>query len=175
MLYVLWAILNIGLFLLFIVTCFKASKVLREKFGMLTAIFFVFGLLSFVSNSATDNDNLEPNSKQTKTWSFVPEDSLNVLRTFLVGKDLEKTPISKYNLGIKFGKDKQNKDIPISAYSTLTGFVTGTSWRPLNIIVNTTGDEKTVYYSVSGIVKWKLLGTTLYSQPKEYEGIVMVK
>ncbi len=176
MLYLFWGILNIGLFLFFIATCFRATKLIRENFGLFASVVFVFGLLSFIGHSNNDNDNKEPNSNQIKTWKFASEDSLNRNATSLVDIDLEKTLISKYQLGIKYGKDKQGQiNIPISANSWTTGFISGTNWKPSSIIVNTTDDKNKLAYFVDGIVEWKLLGATVYSQPKQYEGITLTK
>jgi hypothetical protein len=176
MLYLLWGLLNIGLFLFFVVTCFRATRIVREKFGLFASVIFVFGLLSFIGNSNNDKDNKEPGSSQIRTWKFVSEDSLDRNATFLIHVELEKTLISKYDLGIKYGKDKQqNLNIPISAYSSMTGFVSGTNWEPSSIIVNRTSDNNKFEYYVHGTMEWKLLGTTVYSQPKEYKGTASTK
>jgi hypothetical protein len=174
MLYLLWGLLNIGLFLFFIVICFRATKVIREKFGLITSIVFVFGLLSFVGHSNCDNENKEPNSNQIKTWKFISEDSLNRNATSFIKIDLEKTLVSKYDLGIKYGKDKQRQlNIPTSAYSSTTGFISGTKWKPILIIINRTNDNNKFEYFVDGVVEWKLLGATIYSQQKKYKGIAL--
>lgn len=174
MLYLIWGLLNIGLFLFFIVTCFKATKLIRERSGLFASIVFVFGLLSFVGNPS--NDNKESNLNQIKTWKFTSEDSLNRNATFGIDIELEKTLISKYQLGIKYCKDKQEQiNIPISANSWTTGVISGTNWKPSSIIVNRTEDNNKLEYYVYGIVEWKLLGATVYSQPKEYKGIAMTK
>lgn len=176
MTYLLWGLLNIGLFLFFIVICFKATKLIREKIGLYASVIFVFGLLSFVGYSNNGNDNKEPNSNQIKTWKFLSEDSLKNYDTYLLSIDLEKTLISKYSLGIKYGKDKQEQvNIPISAYSSTTGFISGTNWKPVSIIINRTNDNNKFEYFVSGVVEWKLLGATIYSQLKEYKGIALTK
>ncbi len=176
MLYLLWGLLNIGLFLFFIVTCFKATKLIRAKMGLLASVIFVFGLLSFIGKSNSNNDNLEPNSNHIKTWKFVPGDSLKSNESYLQNIELEKTIISKYDLGIEYGKDLQGQlNIPISAYSSTTGFVSGTNWKPVSIIVNRTNENKKFEYSVDGVVEWKLLGATVYSQQKNYKGITSIK
>ena len=176
MIYLLWSLLNIGLFLYFIATCFKATKLVREKLGLFASIIFVFGLLSFVGNSNNDNENKEPNSNNIKTWKFVSEDSLKNYESFMLDIDLEKTLIAKYDLGIKYGKDRQRQiNVPISAYSSTIGFISGTNWKPISIIVNTTNDNNKFEYSVEGVVEWKLLGATIYSEQKEYKGITMTK
>jgi hypothetical protein len=176
MLYLLWGLLNIGLFLFFVVTCFRATRLVREKFGLFTSIIFVFGLLSFISNSNDDKDNIEPGTSQIRTWKFVSEDSVDRNATFLINVELEKTLISKYGLGIEYGKDKQGQlNIPISGNSSTTGFVSGTNWKPSSIIVNKTYHNTKFEYYVYGIMEWKLLGATVYSQPKEYKGIALTK
>ena len=176
MTYLLWGLLNIGLFLFFIVICFKATKLIREKIGLFASVIFVFGLLSFVGHSNNDNDNKEPNSNQIKTWKFISEDSLKSNDSYLLNIDLEKTLVSNYDLGIKYGKDKEGQiNIPISAYSSTTGFISGTNWKPVSIIINRTNDNNKFEYSVDGVVEWKLLGATIYSQLKEYKGIASTK
>jgi hypothetical protein len=171
MTYLLWGLLNIGLFIFFILLCFKATKLIREKVGLFASIVFVFGLLSFVGHSNNDNDNEEPNSNRIKTWKFTSEDSLNKNATYLVDVDLEKTLVSKSYLGIKYGKDKQGEvNIPICAYSSTIGLTSGRNWKPISIIVNTTSNNNKFEYFVYGVVEWKLLGATIYSQLKEYKG-----
>jgi hypothetical protein len=176
MLYLFWSLLNIGLFIFFLAICFKATKFVREKLGLLAAIIFVIGLSSFVGNTNNDNDNKEPNSNQIKTWKFVSEDSLRSKENYLHNIILEKTPLAKYLFGIKYGKVKEGKiNVPISAYSFTNGFVSGTNWKPISIIVDMTDDNNKFEYAVDGVLEWKLLGTTVYSELKEYKGIAMIK
>jgi hypothetical protein len=84
--------------------------------------------------------------------------------------------VSKYELAIKYGKDRQGQvNVPISANAWTTGFISGTNWRPSFIIVDRTDDNTKFQYYVQGIMEWKLLGATIYSQPKEYKGIALTK
>jgi hypothetical protein len=176
MLYLLWGILNIALFLTFIFICYRATKFLREKLGLFASLIFVFGLLSFVGNSGYDKINKEPFSNQIKTWEFIASDSLNKNNNHFVGTTLEKTLISKYELGIKYGTDKEGTiNIPISANSSTTGFVSGTSWEPSSIIVNRTNNNEKFKYHVGGTLRWALLGMTIYLEGKEYTGIISTK
>ena len=166
MLYLFWALLNIGLFIFFIAICFNATKLIKEKFGVLTCIVFVFGLLSFVVRSNNDKDNNEPDTNQIKTWG-----SNNHIEI-----ELEKTFISKYSLGIEYGRDKQlQNNIPVRANSWTTGFESGTNWKPISIIVNRTDDNKKFEYEVDGTIRWSLLGMTIYSEPKHWKGLAILK
>ena len=68
--------------------------------------------------------------------------------------DLEKTWVSKYDLGVKYGKDKLGQfNIPISAYSSTTGFIRRTNWKPVSIIVNRTSDNNKFEHFVDGVVE----------------------
>lgn len=100
MLYLLWGLLNVGLFLCFIVICFRATKLIRQNFGLLAAVVFVFGLLSFIGSS-NNNNNKEPDSNQIKTWKFTQDDSLSLYSSSSVFIDLEKTLTSKYYIFIQ--------------------------------------------------------------------------
>lgn len=173
MLYLLWGLLNIALLVYFIAICFKATKLIRANYGLLTSIIFAFGLLSFISSSNDDNNNKEPNSNQVKTWRFISEDSLGKSGTLFLNVELESNLISSYELGINCREDKQLKNtIPVSAYSTTDGFIFGTNWKPLYIMVKRTNDNGKFQYSVQGVVKWKLLGATIYTQNKSFNGFV---
>lgn len=82
----------------------------------------------------------------------------------------------QYKLGIKYGKDKQSQiNILISASSSTTGFISGTKWKPISIIINKTNDNNKFEYFVEGVVEWKLLGATIYSQSKVYKGVALTK
>jgi hypothetical protein len=163
MLYLLWGLLNLFLFVYFIAICFKATKFLRQKLGMLAAMVFVLGLLSFTTSS---------NNKSTefKTWKFVSADSINT-NSFLIA-ELNNNLISKYELGISYEKDGLI-NIPVSASSTTNGFICGTNWKPHFINVQRTTNNK-FQYIVTGAVEWKLLGFTVYVQQKFYKGFISV-
>ncbi len=63
------------------------------------------------------------------------------------------------------------KNTPINAYSGTTGLVMGTKWKSQNINVLKTANDNKFKYVVYGVIEWKLLGATLYTQTKVYEGI----
>lgn len=176
MIYLIWGLINIGLFIFFIFTCFRAIKFIREKSGFFASLIFVFGLFSFIGNSNKANDNKEPNSNRSKHWDFKPQDSIIQNTTDNIYIIIEETLLSKYNLSIQYGQEKTSKlNAPILAYSSTEGFISGTNWLPVSVIVNQTEDNKKFEYQVSGILEWKLLGATVYSQPKTYTGFAITK
>ena len=174
MIYLFWAILNIGLFIFFIVLCFKATSLLRQKFGLFVSIFFVFALLSFMCNTNDNTHNKIENGK-IRTWEFTSRDSLDK-EIFHTKLNLKKHLLSKSQLGILYGKTKQgNKYVPISAHSNTIGFISGTSWIPNSIMVIPTKDSLKFEYSVNATTLWNLLGVTVFSQTRDYEGIINIK
>ena len=175
MLYLFWALLNIGLFIFFVFICFKAAKLIKEKFGILATIIFVFGLLSFVGHSDDEESNNKPNTNFIQTWNLRTSDSLAETYTSFVEVELEKTLISKYRLGIGYNKDSLTRNsIPVSAFSDVIGFQSGTNWKPVSIIVNQSTGGRTFEYEVYGIVGWRLLGMTVYHQSKHWKGTAML-
>jgi len=176
MIYLIWGLINVGLFIFFIAVCFKATKLIREKIGLFASIVFVFGLLSFIGQSNNESDNKKQNSNQIKSWKYNSEDSLNSTESYLLDINLEKNLVSELNLGIKYVRIKESlENIPISAYSSMTGFISGTSWQPKSIIVKRTNANDKFKYFVAGVLEWKLLGMTVYLQSKDYKGYAIAK
>lgn len=175
MLYLFWALINIGLFIFFVFVCFNAAKLIKEKFGIIASVVFVFGLLSFVGHSDGEEPNNRPNASHLQTWNLRTSDTKNEGYRYFLEIELEKTLISKYNLAIGYNKDSVGQNsIPISAFSRITGFQSGTNWKPVSIVVNQTTDSRTFEYEVDGTVGWKLLGMTVYHQPKHWKGIIVL-
>ena len=174
MFYVLWSLLNIALFIYFILICFKATKLVREKTGLFASLVFAFGLLSFIGPSNNDSYNQESNSNEGKIWKFISEDSIDESSRFPLDIVLQDNIVSKYHLLITCGKDKYLKtNIPINAYSPTFGLTGGTNWKPLHITVERTNNNNKFNYLVEGIVEWQLLGATIYTQLKRYDGFAI--
>lgn len=170
MLHLLWSILNIGIFIFFIVVSVKATKLVREKMGVLAAIVLVFGLLSFISRKA-EAPNPEPGGATVRTWKFVTDISPyinDIKRTNIV---FDNNIISKSVLSVRYSKDPQSGLYkPLEANTHINGLVAGNSWRQVSVQVSPTAVPNEFTYEVNGVVEWKLLGTTIISQAKEWTG-----
>lgn len=176
MTYFIWGLLNMGIFIFFIVICFKATKLIREKIGLFAAIIFVFGLLSFMGKSNYDNNHLGSNSNQVNDWKFIAEENLPSKDSYSIDIDLDKSLFTKFDISIKYCKTNNNKlHVPISANSNITGLVSGVDWKVKSIILNKTEEINKFEYFVDGVVEWKLLGTRFYSQLKRYKGFAYTK
>lgn len=175
MLHLLWSILNIGIFIFFIVVSVKATKLVREKMGVLAAIVLVFGLLSFISRKA-EAPNLEPDGSTFRTWKFVTDirpyiDDINKIDIVFDNNIMSKSVVS-----VRYGKDTQSGLYKaLEAHTYIKGLVAGTSWRPVSVQVSPTAVPNEFIYEVNGVVEWKLLGTTIISQAKEWTGKFVIR
>lgn len=176
MIYLLWGLFNIGLFVFFLVVCFRATKLLRERLGLFASIVFVFGLLSFMASQGETDELHSDNNFNSGSWTFTAQDRIAPNTQLQVRAVLEKALVARYILGITYGQELgSQKTVPVQAYSDVTGLISGTAWTPVNISVSL-NDEKTAFqYSVDGVVKWKLLGFTVYNQSKSYKGLASIR
>lgn len=175
MLQLLWSILNIGIFIFFIVVSVKATKLVREKMGVLAAIVLVFGLLSFIGQKA-EAPNLEPDGSTFRTWKFVTDIRPYIEDINKVDIVFDNNIISKSVVSVRYGKDTQTGLVkPLEAHTHINGLVAGTSWRPVSVQVSQTAVPNEFTYEVNGVVEWKLLGTTIISQAKEWTGKFVIR
>lgn len=174
MLYLFWGLLNIALFLFFIVICFKATKLIREKIGIGAAVVFVFGLLSFVAAGNDDEETKEPVTNVSISQKFVAEDTLQKYKVAWAEADLDKNLMATLYLRIQYRKAAVT-NIPIYVSTGVSGFVSGTDWIPISMTVNPTNENGKFEFGVHGTIEWRLLGFTIYSQSKVYEGFAFEK
>ncbi|MBD2751549.1 hypothetical protein [Spirosoma validum] len=173
MLYVCWAVMNLGLFLFFISICFRATKLIREHLSLLASIIFVFGLLAFAGNSGKQSDVVIPETNQARKWTFVSRDSVLPATSKFTLIAIDKTFLSTTDLLVLCGREKTSgKMLPIEATSSKTGFSSGHRWRPQTIFVETTATPGKLTYRVDGLLEWNLLGATMYTQFKTYSGFM---
>lgn len=176
MFYLLWSLLNIGLFLFFIVICIKATRIIREKMGLLASTVFVFGLLSFAGKSNSSNNNIEPNTNKMKSWKLVSNDTLYKNEGIATHTILEKNFAYRNVLDISFGSDPQTQlNIPLHASNFTVGLTSGINWKTEKINVRKTLNNNKFEYYVMGLIDWQLLGATIYTQPKAFIGTLIIK
>lgn len=82
--------------------------------------------------------------------------------------------ISKYTLEVIYGKDRNDINVPLSAYTSTNGFILGTNWKGESIFVDKTNDNNKFHYNVTGFVEWHLLGITVYTQLKTFNGTILI-
>jgi len=169
--HLVWGLLNIAIFFYFIFVCIKGARLIKQGLGSLAALVFVIGLLSFAAQSNRNEENREPNTNMLRQWTFLPKDSLKNVERHSTEVSLEKTMVSTCHLYIQYVVDKRNnRIIPVSASSDMTGLIIGTIWKPAAITLDTVAVNNKLRYAIFGTVDWKLFGLTLYTENKDYVG-----
>jgi hypothetical protein len=160
MIQLIWGILNVAIFIAFIVICFQAIKFIREKLGLFACIIFALGLLSF--NSKPNDNNSEFKQFDLNNKAAKVTNNSNTRNQRIV---IEDNLFSKMTLSVNYTAKEM-----LNAQSSREGFISGTNWHPISIIVNKSNGENQYVYSVYGTLEWRLLGITIYSQLKKIEG-----
>lgn len=169
MIHLFWALLNVGLFLFFLVLCFQATKLIRAEKGLWASLLFAFGLLSLVGHSGSKGNAPNQTNGMVQQLHFTPKTDIiptTMKHTYVV---LEEDIISKIELGVLYGQEKtSNKMAVYDAFSSRQGFASGFQWTPLTISAYPSRAKN--IYVVVGTLDWKLLGLTVYTAPKTYSG-----
>ncbi|ESU19841.1 hypothetical protein FEDK69T_31020 [Flavobacterium enshiense DK69] len=170
MIEIFWGILNIAILIYFTIICFKSVKLIKEKIGILAALVFALGILSFAS---------KPNDKYLadKNIDFLNQTNPKMAfngNSFFQEVKLEDNLSTKIRLSILVG-EKGNELIILNANCSKEGFISGTNWNVQNIDVDKPKDKNYCNYSVSGFMEWKILGITFYSERKTFKGNAILK
>ena len=168
MLELIWGLLNIAFLIYFAMICFKSTKVIKEKLGVLASLIFVLVLLSFTA---------KPSDEESKSKIFDLQNTTNKQNTlkgntFLTRIILEEKLTSTIGMFIIFG---ENENKLISAQTNRSGFVSGTNWNVENVSIEKSKTDNKCFYSVSGTLDWKILGLKIYSESKYFKGVAELK
>ena len=168
MLHLFWVILNFGLLVSIIVCCFRVTRRIREIAGGTAAFVFVILLLSFVSDTG----------KKEKTDSSLLRQAKEMIQngdTYFSSALLEKEPLSKYELLLKYGIHKETqKPVVLDSKSIFTG-VNSTYLVITDCAIYPKANPGVYRFHARGIRKWALLGFTVYSEVKYYSGDIILK
>lgn len=174
MIHFIWAILNIIFAITFLVICYKGAKLIKNEIGLWAAMIFVVGLLSLMNIFNKDGIQYKQNEKIVKK-GFSPIDSIITNTTKNRNMVLEENAISDFNLEIEYGQNKITKlNTPIDAKVNILGTVNGRRWKPMMYLINQTNSNTKFAYDVYGLVEWKLMGITIYTQQKSFKGFVYI-
>ena len=170
MLELLWGILNGFLLIYFIVICFKSVRILKKNLGIFASFIFVIGLLSFISKP--DKKNIADKNIDVLNQTN-PKKAFNG-NSFFREITLEDNLTSKIGLSILVGENEPDLII-LNANCYRSGFISGTNWNVENIEIDKEKNKKFCTYIVRGIMEWKILGITIYSEPKSFTGNALLK
>lgn len=87
---------------------------------------------------------------------------------------MEDNLTSKIGLSILVGENEPDLII-LNANCFRSGFISGTNWNAENIEIDKEKNKKYCTYLVRGIMEWKILGITIYSEHKRFNGNALLK
>ncbi|HEV7381149.1 MAG TPA: hypothetical protein VGN64_15230 [Dyadobacter sp.] len=151
MLYLLWSIINIGLLIWFVIICFSVFKLVKESLGIPALIVFILGCLSFTKEHITNKETPRSGREEAEI-GFQP---------------LESGTFHDIMLSFSYPKDTVDR---VRGRIIQSGFVIGHHWDTSNVTFYK--NEANVHYLVSGSHDWKLLGLTLYTEPRQFKGVL---
>ena len=167
MLDVTWSILNVLLLVSFPFFLINVMKIIREKRGIILALFLSFLLFSFVFRKEKVDNNI------TRTSRFTTDSKDNIYPGKGVSdfKKLEEMPLSDVELYSFWGFSKEkNEYIPIDATVSFSGFTSGHQWKTSHISIDKEAAKSGYEYTITGSVEWSILGFSVYTQPKQFTG-----
>jgi phosphomevalonate kinase len=82
---------------------------------------------------------------------------------------LDKNEFNTLELNLVINPKSENTYI-LRGNSVLLGFSIGTEWNQNTLAFNEDSKNRILKYKVIGVYKWKLLGYTIYKEPKNYMG-----
>lgn len=168
MLHLLWNLINLAFPFYFFYLCLQATRLLRQHRGGWPASIFILGALVSLGNTTTSP------KEEVQKRGMVARDQTLTKDLDRINIKLDQQLLTSYDLHLLYGPSKDSSSVVVvDAYSTSNGLSGGVVWKPRFIDVHSTGN--TFKYNVTGILEWKLLGTTLYSQLKQYQGTIPLK
>lgn len=173
MLHVLWSLLNLGLLLCFLYVSYKATRLLRQQFGLPASLIFLVGLICFTIHPPIESLTNPSPQASPKVWDFTSKEERISDLTYLKEINLasEGWGMATHGISILLGENSQHLAVPIRANHWSKGFFYGIRWTPLYLNITPTKAHQFTY-TVRATVDWQLLGLTLYSEKKEYQGIL---
>lgn len=171
MTYLLWTLMNIALFIFFLVICFRATKLVKEKIGPFAALIFVIGLFAFANKKEDNQDTFVRNLNDQTSFVAVQNSASMQTANFSAHETLASYAGSALTMNVFFAADSSgSRKIAQKVYFSINGFVGGHRWEPLSVQITPNASVDTFRYEVRSLLKWNLLGITLYTQQKDFSG-----
>ena len=166
MIHLIWSLINGMFFLCFLYLIIgyiaKGKRIFKPQFKVVSIFILVIGIVQLISASS---------SEKKSNRIIIKEDYNKKNNSVLKKITLEDHLTFDINLEVKYSMDKKEL-IPIESNSFLTGIVSGFVWEFKAIQTNNFKPNNKTSFTVDGLLKWNLLGITVYSESKKINGII---
>lgn len=164
MIHLIWSIINgiiiIYFFYLIIGFIAKGKKIFKPKFKTISISIMIIGIVQIIYASDSEKNS----NRISITKNYNKKNNSEIKQVIL-----EDNLTFDINMLVKYSIE-QNKYIPIESNSFLTGLVSGYVWEFKSINTNSLSLNGKAEFIANGILKWNLLGITVYSESKTFNG-----
>jgi len=167
MIYLIWSILNgiIFLYFFYLIIDFIGKKIIKPQFKIVSIFIMVIVIVQIISASNSEKRNTN------QITITITEDYNKRNNSKIKQIVLEDNLTFDINMLVKYSID-QNKYIAIESNSFLTGLVSGYVWEFKSIDTNNYEPNEKSEFIANGILKWNLLGITVYNESKIFNGTI---
>lgn len=171
MLQLIWAFINVGAFLFFIITAIRAIKLVSEKYGFAATMILIIGALGFISGGMSKSGSSTNKTNFARLpFTFIDRDL--VKDQYISEIKVKDNWISQVQINAMMGKYKDNDSlVAVEASASKTGFTAGYSWETNFIHISKIPGIGQFSYMINSTEKWSLLGVTFYTESRLYEGV----
>lgn len=166
MLHLIWSLLNVIVLLYFayLLVGFIAvgRQIFNPKLKVVSAIILVIGVVQIASASSKE----ESNQQIIITQDYDPQNDSTIKEVLL-----EDNLTFDINMFVEYSLE-ENEYVPVESKSYLTGIVYGYEWEFKSIQTHNYEAKKKADFTADGVLKWNLLGITVYSQLKSFKGTI---
>lgn len=161
MLYVSWSSLNLVLFLGLLI----GGRVLLARYRSVSIGVSIAFVVLLVHQLSGRNVAARKSVIQFQTALLLPD----LAHPKLYHTQLDDLLTLSIHQMVTLTPNSQSDSVQVSSSSYVTGFTSGYRWFPTGITVGALPDRR-LLYSTSGVLEWKLLGLTVYRQPRQFDG-----
>jgi hypothetical protein len=176
MVYLLWTLLNFALLISFIVICFRATKLVKEKLGIAAAVIFAIGLLAFMNKEPKAPDQLISQAEHPNTFTVKHNANSSQPTSDYIVVPIEKYVGSTLTMEVSFTRQSPTDSVTASTVAfSASGLVGGHKWKPETAHIYPTSSKNVFRYEAAVMLEWAILGCPVYSQSKTFSGSFELK
>ncbi|KIC94373.1 hypothetical protein OI18_12185 [Flavihumibacter solisilvae] len=154
--YLGWSIIHAAFFIFWLVLFFLGARLVRKQYGTWLYAVMIAGIVGlFVGGGGQyRRDSAQKSSASEQVF-------------------LEDFSVFSLLLNTYFDRDSANAIQPVHQDVIMNGLISGFIWQTQRIDLKPAANDGNRFtYNVSGSLKWKLLGLTVFTEAKTYRGFI---
>lgn len=168
-LYILWILLNGALVLGLLFGWYRCLQLFARQYSRSASVVLcVVTLMTCSSGRRPSHESAPP--RQTT----IPTTQLALNQVVYDYRDLLDLPLARLSQHIRlYPAGNSGDSVRVDQSVTLLGLQLGLYWQPISLFVSPR-PNRCIRYNVAGVLKWRLLNTTIYDQPVQSAGLITI-